>query len=297
MKRSILPRVIALGVLVLALAGCVRFQAAVTLTPDNTVNGEIVVAVLLPDDTTESRTTAQAGTTQIATSLLGTLTSAPGVSTSDYEQDGYLGTRIKLTNVALSAFNSQEAGALKFTREGDEFVFSGTIDFSSESAGGGTDENADDSNLTVSVTFPGAVTDHNGELSGTTVSWKTPIDKRLEMSARGGANAAGPGILLFVIIGVVVVVLAAAVVAVLLLLRSRRNRAAVVSASPPPPPPPVTDAVTPMAAEPAKTDTPATPAVSAIPPIPATIAPAAAPTQAAAPAKTPKTPKPPKTTD
>ncbi|MEO8528312.1 MAG: hypothetical protein ABI435_04475 [Pseudolysinimonas sp.] len=272
MRRRIVPRILALGLLVLALAGCVRFQANVTLTPQNTVNGEIVVAVILADDTADSRATATAGTAQIATALLGTLTNAAGVSTSDYEQDGYLGTRIKLTNVALAAFDSQEPGALMFTRDGDEYVFTGALDFTSQTAGGGADQNSDDSNLTVSVTFPGAVTDHNGELSGTTVTWKTPIEKRLEMSARGGATSAGPGILLFVIIGIVVLVIAAAVVAVLLLLRSRRKKAAAVS----PPTPVVTDAVLPV---------PSAPVV---------------PVAADAPAKpprAPRTPKAPKTTD
>lgn len=224
MRRRILPRILAVGVLVLALAGCVRFQADLTLNPDNTIDGSIVVAVVLADETDESRTTALTQSADIESQLLGSLRDAAGVSTSEYEEDGYLGSRITFDDVALEAFSGQRAESLKFVRDGDQYVFSGVLDFSAQSIP--SDDSGDDgSNLTVAVTFPGEVSEHNGELDGTTVSWSTAIDQRLEMSARGGANPPGGPVLVFVLVGVGILVLAAAVVGVLLFLRSRRAKA------------------------------------------------------------------------
>lgn len=225
MRRRILPRILAVGALVLALAGCVRFQADLKLNSDNTVDGSIVVAVAVADEADESRATARAQVADIESQLLGSLRDATGVSTSEYEQDGYLGSRLEFDDVALDAFSGQKPESLTITRDDGDYLFSGVIDFSAQSIpsdeGGGDDE----SNLTVRVTFPGEVSDHNGDLAGTTVSWSTAIDQRLEMSARGAAAPAGPPVLVFVLVGAGVLV-AAAAIAVALVLRSRRAKTA-----------------------------------------------------------------------
>jgi hypothetical protein len=224
MRRRILPRILAIGVLVLALAGCVRFQADLSLNPENTVSGNIVVAVILSEDTDEARESTLAGVQQIAAGLLGTLADEPGVTTSEYDQDGYLGERLEFQNVPFTAFSGTEPGALHFERVGDEFVFSGAIDFTDQSATDDAEAAEDEGNLTVKVTFPGAVTEHDGTLSGTTVSWSTPIERAIEMNARGVATAAGPPLAL--IIGIVAAVLVlAALIAVFLVIRSRRKPA------------------------------------------------------------------------
>lgn len=231
MRRRILPRILAAGVLVLALAGCVRFQADLTLTPGNTVDGSIVVAVLVSEDTDEAREQALGAASQIEADLLGSLRDASGVTTSEYEQDDYLGSRIILDDVALDAFSGQSEDSLKIVRDGDDYVFTGAIDFSGEAE---TDEESgEDDNLTVTVAFPGEVTEHNGDLEGTTVSWSTAIDQRLEMSARGAATPAGPPILLIVGIALVALLVVAAIVGVLLFVRSRgKKRAAADVAAP-----------------------------------------------------------------
>ena len=225
-RRRILPRLLAVGVLVLALAGCVRFQADLNLTPENTVDGSIVIAVLDTEKTDESRATALSYVADIESSLLGSLRDAAGVSTSEYDQDDYFGSRIEFDGVALDAFSGQRPESLKFVRDGDAYVFTGVLDFTAQSIPS-DDTSADDGNLRVSVTFPGEVIEQaNGELSGTTVTWSTALDQRVEMSARGAASPAGPPILLIVGIVLAVLVVVAAVVAVLLILRSRRAKAA-----------------------------------------------------------------------
>ena len=239
MRRRILPRILAVGILVLALAGCVRFQADLDLNPDDTVDGSIVVAVVLADETDESRATALTQASDIESQLLGSLRDAAGVSTSEYEQDGYLGSRITFDDVALVAFSGQRPESLKFTREGDQYVFTGVLDFSAQSIPSDEGEDDDGSNLAVSVTFPGDVTEHNGDLSGTTVSWSTPIDQRLEMSARGATAPPGAPVLVIVLVVGGILVLAAAVIAVLLLLRSRRAKIGVAPLATPDPAAPV----------------------------------------------------------
>jgi hypothetical protein len=250
MRRRLLPRILALGAVVLALAGCVRFQAELTLNPEDTVDGSIVVAVLVSEDTDEAREQALTAASQIEADLLGSLRDASGVTTSEYEQDEYLGSRIVFDDVALTAFSGQSEDSLRIVRDDDSYVFTGALDFSGESVPSDETSETDDDNLTVSVTFPGEVTEHNGELSGTTVSWATAIDQRLEMSARGSATPAGPPILLIVAIALIALVVIAAVVGVLLFVRSRaKKKAAAVPVAPGAPavsePPATPEATTP----------------------------------------------------
>jgi hypothetical protein len=282
MRRRILPRILAVGVLVLALAGCVRFQADLTLNPENTVDGSIVVAVLVSEDTDDAREQALAAASQIESELLGSLRDASGVTTSEYDEDDYLGSLITFDDVDLDAFSGQGEDALKIVRDDDQYVFGGALDFGDAP----TPSDEPDDNLTVSVTFPGEVSEHNGELSGTTVSWSTALDQRLEMSARGAATPAGPPILLIVGIALAVLLVIAAVVAVLLFLRSRSKKASVAGGDvPAAEAPAVPAAETPAAAS---TEAPVAEAPVAEVPV------AEAPVAEAAPKKprTPKTPPP-----
>ncbi|WP_395640403.1 LppM family (lipo)protein [Pseudolysinimonas sp.] len=229
-RRRILPALVTAGVIALALTGCVRFQADLTLNPGDVVDGQIVVAVLATEDTDEARSTALAYVADIESTLLGSLRDASGVTTTEYAQDDYLGTLIEFDDISLDAFSGQRPESLRFVRDGDSYTFTGTLDFSAQSIPS-DDTTEDDGNLRVSVTFPGEVTEQqNGEVSGTTVTWTTALDQRVEMSATGAANPPGPPVLLIVAIVVGVLVLLAAVVAVLLLLRSRRAKAAVTPA-------------------------------------------------------------------
>lgn len=235
MRRRIVSRILAIGVLALALAGCVRFQADLTLNPENTVTGNVIVAVLVSDETDETDETDEgtlATADQIATGLLGGLSTQPGVTTVEYGEDGYLGRSIQFEGVPLTAFSGTEPGALSFIREADVYRFTGTLDFSGETVPQeGTEDAEDDGNLTVQVTFPGPVLEHNGTLEGTTVSWSTAVDQPLEMSARGSATPPGPPIGL-IIGAIAALLLVVAIVAGILVLRSRRR------ATKPPPTPP-----------------------------------------------------------
>lgn len=230
-RRRILPRLLAVGVLVLALAGCVRFQADLTLNEGDVVDGQIVVAVLDTERTDESRATALGYVADIESTLLGSLRDAAGVTTREYDQDDYLGTVIEFDDIPLDAFSGQRPESLRFARDGDSYVFTGTLDFTAQSIP--SDDSAEsDGNLRVSVTFPGEVAEQaNGDVEGTTVTWTTALDQRVEMFARGAATTPGVPVLLIVGILLGVVVVVAAVVAVLLL-RSRKAKAAAAASAP-----------------------------------------------------------------
>ncbi|CAN5346438.1 hypothetical protein BH10ACT7_BH10ACT7_28260 [soil metagenome] len=204
------------ALLVLVLAGCVRFQANLDISPDDTVSGDIVVAVIVGDEA-DSREQAQAAADDIESQLLAGLSGAQGVTREPYDQDGYLGYRFALSGTPLSAFSSGGTqGALTIERSGDEFVFSGVLDFTPNDAEADTvEEDADTSGITVEVTFPGEVLETNGEVSGTTVRWETTYQAKLEMTATGSAIPSGPPAwVLPVVVGVAVVFLALIVVIV-----------------------------------------------------------------------------------
>jgi len=207
--------------LVLALAGCVRFQADLKLNPDDTVNGTIIVAVVTDDDD-ESREEASAGADRIAEALLPGLRGADGVTASAYDQDQYVGTKFDMSNTPIDAFSGGGSeGALSLTREGSEFAFSGTLDFTPDDGETQIDPDDDTSNITVAVTFPGEVYEHNGELSGTTVTWSGTLESKIDMEARGSAVATAPPAWLWLVAAAATLLIVIAIVIVVV--RTRRT--------------------------------------------------------------------------
>jgi hypothetical protein len=216
--------------LVLALAGCVRFQADLKLNPDDTVNGSIIVAVVSEDDDA-SREEASAGATRIAEALLPGLRGADGVTASAYDQDQYVGTKFDMSNTPIDAFSGGGSeGALTLTREGSEFAFTGTLDFTPDDGETQIDPDDDTSNITVAVTFPGEVSEHNGELSGTTVTWSGTLESKIDMQARGAAVSSGPPAWAWIAAAAATLLIVVAIVIVVV--RSRRTAASSPPATP-----------------------------------------------------------------
>ena len=205
---------------VLLLSGCVRFQADLKFNPDDTVDGSIVVAVVLSDED-DAKEQAAASVEQIESQLLAGLRGETGVRASEYDQDGYFGTRFDLDDTPLAAFSGGgNEGKLALSRDGDEYVFSGLLDFTPDDGEDAPDPDDDTTNITISVTFPGTVTDHNGELNGSTVSWSASPEQRIEMDARGSVTPNGPPLWLTILISLAGL---AVVVAVLVMVLRRRR--------------------------------------------------------------------------
>lgn len=211
--------VVLIGLLVLVLAGCVRFQANLDVSPENTVSGDIVVAVIVGDEN-DSKQHAIAAADDIEAQLLSGISGAQGVTRTDYDQDGYAGYRFTFDKTPLDAFSGAGSeGALTLTRTGDEFTFTGSLDFTPDDDEV-IAEDDDTSDIAVEITFPGDITDTNGEVSGTTVRWETTYQARIDMTATGSAIPSGPPAWVLPVVAAAGIV----IVAVLLAYVIRRRR-------------------------------------------------------------------------
>lgn len=214
----------ALGMLlVLALAGCVRFQADLNVSDHDTLDGSIVVAVITNDEP-GSVEDAQTAASDIESTLLPQLRGAEGVTAEAYEQDDYVGTRFSMSGTPIDALSGGN-GALTLVREGDEYVFTGRLDFTpGDDSGAEAEGDAADSNITVAMSFPGDVIDHNGELSGNKVTWATTLEGAVDMEARASAIPNGPPAWVVPVVVLLLLLIAAAVVIVIV----RRRRVSTV---------------------------------------------------------------------
>lgn len=217
MRRGALT-VLTTALLLIVLTACVRFQAELRVNPDDTVDGSVIVAVIVGDDA-DAKAKAAASADRIEAELLPGLRGAPGVTREVYDQDGYLGSRFNFSGTPIEAFaGSSSEGSLSLVRTGDEFQFSGALDFSPGSEQEAP-EDADTSGITVAVSFPGPVLEHNGEASGNTVRWETSYEGRIDMKARASAIPSGPSIWVWVSVAAGALMVAA--LAVVLVIRRR----------------------------------------------------------------------------
>lgn len=195
------------GALALAvvLSGCMRFDAHLELSPDDTVDGAYVFAV-------REGTGAALGTSDREAAEQLYAESGLSSTLSHARQHGWsggelVGTEVTFRNEPLAEF-APTADRFGVTREGDEFVVSGP-------ASAVTEEDAaslEDARLTVSVTFPGPVASANGEVDGRTVTWDLVGGPEV-LEARGSAvreTSAVPGVLAaLVVIGAAAATVAA----------------------------------------------------------------------------------------
>ncbi|HEY7477763.1 MAG TPA: hypothetical protein VIB62_05950, partial [Actinomycetota bacterium] len=204
-------RVVAIGMLALSATGCLRAYQDLTLNPDNTVDGTIVFAVdrqLLEltgqsVDDLQEQIEGEAG-----------IPEGVDVESAPYEDGDFVGREFTFTGAPLSVFDGTSgADELSIVRQGDTFVVSGTFDATGEefdtSQVPGGEGLLDSLDVHVSVTFPGEVRSHNGELEGTTVTWRLGFGEVNELEAVGSAIGTGGGgtsALVWILLAVAVVV-------------------------------------------------------------------------------------------
>ncbi|WP_433270131.1 LppM family (lipo)protein [Actinosynnema sp. CS-041913] len=143
-----------------SLTGCVRLHAAMALSQDDRVSGEIVAATPLTDD---NDTGPQL---KVPNELAGRVT------TKLYRADNYTGTQLFFTGLtfeevrALSIATSASSSRyqLGFRRSGDLVTMSGSVDL--------TQVPIDRADIQVKISFPGEIVDTNGrEEEPTTIAW------------------------------------------------------------------------------------------------------------------------------
>jgi len=180
--------------LTLLLAGCLKLDMALTISPDDTVDGEMVFAVnkeLL--ELTGRNVDDLLGNTAVPDDV-------PGATQEPYEDDRFVGTRVLFEDVALE--DMQEGSgpdALSIERTGDTYEVSGVMDLTADEAAlegnpfeDQFTETFDTAELRIAITFPGEVLETNGQVDGTTVTWEPVFGERTELQAV--ASASGDGV-------------------------------------------------------------------------------------------------------
>jgi hypothetical protein len=239
MTRQTVGRIAAAATIALSLSGCIKLNVDLTLQPDNTIDGTMIVAVnqaILQLSGQDPKALADDLNKQIlkGDSKLET------VRTEAYSDGTFVGTKITFLDEPITTFNGSSASPsasptdgtsssdqLKIVREGDDFVVSGA--FNPSASGASLDTSPDASalmtgaQLLVSITFPGEVKTHNGTLKGRTVTWTPKMGEPTEMQARGSALGGSSIPLWLLAAGAAVLLVLLGLLIAWLIIRGRRK--------------------------------------------------------------------------
>jgi hypothetical protein len=157
-------RLLVLAMLLLIVAplavGCVRVRASITVSPDDTVSGQIIAAAKPRDDQDKGPQFNE------------DLPFAQKVAVSAYNQDGFVGSEAVFSELSfaelpqLANMNGDAAGVdLSLRRAGNLVILEGRVDL--------TSLNDQEAEVGLTVSFPGEVTSTNGDrISTDVVQWK-----------------------------------------------------------------------------------------------------------------------------
>lgn len=171
-----------LGLAVL-LSGCLKYDLALIVNEDDTMDGTLIVAVAREFAVGED-----------VFGQSGELTPSQGSVTKEaYEDADYIGSRYVISGVPISeidALATDNSTRFSLTHEGDEYVLDASLNFNL----GGSDSIPTDGSFTamVAMTFPGAVLESNGTIDGNSVVWtQLRPDAANSLTARASAVANG----------------------------------------------------------------------------------------------------------
>ena len=263
-------RIAGLGLLAMLLSACLKLDMDLQVSADNTISGSMIFGV------DKQLLELTGGSVE---DFLGTDSPLPsdaeGVTVEPFEDDEFIGQRFVFDSVPLETLSSGTPDELRITREGDTFTVTGALDLSSGLSGAtgatgatgfpGAEEFLQGADLKVRITFPGQVTDTNGEVDGNSVTWVPVVGERLELRATASAIPSGGDSNLTMLLIIAAVIVALAIV-VGIVVAQRRNRPAPAASGfggsagappsvgappmgagepgpppPPPPPPPPSD--------------------------------------------------------
>lgn len=209
-----LTRALILAVLAtVALAGCVRYEADVTLHSDNTASGELVLAV----STTVKDRLGLATDQEAFDAVFGSHTFGSALVQSDYVEGEDVGHRYTFDSVPFDELGDF-GGLFTVAREGDSIVVSGIQIPAVQSEDETLPEAA---SATLRIEFPGEVTEHNGTRDGNTVSWDL-LTQSEPISAVGSAPS-DDGLTRALIGGLIAAASVTVLAAAVILVRRRRS--------------------------------------------------------------------------
>lgn len=212
-RRPALRRLRALAALALifALAGCMKVDAQLTISEDDTVTGSIVMAL-------DKRLAALTGKSE--EQLVNTISVQPdsiakGTVVQPYSDSAFVGRRYVFTDIPLSEFHGTDQVSVTLAHDGRTYLLNGVADLRTVNL---TDPAVQRfANLfafSISVTFPGKVVESNGLLAGRTVTWTPKAGQSMPMHAKAEKAATawlpwalGAGVFIVVVATVLGVVL------------------------------------------------------------------------------------------
>ena len=215
-----LGRWLSVASLALLLAGCVRVDMQLEISPENTVSGSAILAV----DEGVLRLTGQSAD-QLFQDLETSSDLPPGAAVESYEEDGFVGQRIIFEDVPLAEFSqgglTDTGEELSIVRRGDEFHVTGQLDMSGSDFGGEEVPAGvlDSVEFRIAITVPGPVRSATGEVDGNTVTWTPRVGENTRIQAVASAIPSSSRFLPLVLIGAGVILVGALV----FLLMSRRG--------------------------------------------------------------------------
>lgn len=208
-----------------ALTGCIKMDVDLTLDGD-TVDGAMIVGV-----EKSFLELAQVGPEDFLDELGADDDIPAGATVEPWEDDEFVGQRAVFTGTDLSEFDDPEFLSISYDADSGVYEVNGSMDMSdmgedeaelAELPSSMVDAMMGAFDMSVSITFPGEVTEHNGELSGNTVSWTPVIGEVNEIRAVASDGSGSSGIATGLLVAIGVVVIAA--LAGLGFFLTRRNR-------------------------------------------------------------------------
>lgn len=169
-----------LGVLaMLSLSGCVRVRAAMAVSPNDLVSGEVVIAAL----------PTRAGDTGPELDIPDNVKSR--VSTKKYNLDGYVGNTVSFHDLTFDEIRELSSGInpntqhfqMTFRRSGDLVTMSGSVDL--------TGLPSDKADVQVKLAFPGRVTKTDGIDEDGAITWKPKAGEVTEFTATAEYSTKG----------------------------------------------------------------------------------------------------------
>jgi len=181
--------------------GCVRVRAGMAVSPDDRVSG--VVDVATPDGSPAG----QGPPLQVPDDLSG------DVSVERYEQDGYVGSRLRFEDLSFDEVTrvlpavsptSTQAIRVQMRRAGDRVVVSGQVDL--------TRVAPESSDVQLKIAFPGSIRQTDGTAAQGVISWTfqpgtvTDVNAVVEYPDPDAPSWIGWSLLLFLVVAVAVAI-------------------------------------------------------------------------------------------
>jgi hypothetical protein len=167
--------------------GCVKLNMDLTVNKNDTVSGTMVFAF--------SKEIAELGgdASESGTPTTGLLGDAENVTVTPYDDGEFVGSTYTFENLPLENFNPDISDSSSFgiQRVENEIIVSGVLDSSDE--GSSMEDNPfgaafvaglmESTDIRISITLPGKITETNGELVDQTITWYGKFGERIDMSA------------------------------------------------------------------------------------------------------------------